>query len=331
MTNSPVLSTGTAPRMRRPWERKGLLIKGLPGQALGPPAALCEERLTQLLVELGGWDPGGRGREWVVSDTNYMIVSFAASPVVEPYVQFLSSPMERTIFWEVASAQYLPALQDLVTEAHLESLRARGFSLGRSPSNFRREVVIDGPEAARRVAGETLEILVDAFGYRSPQPLRYRFVADRAATVQPVHTGLTARELAFVMRGLGLSVLAVEDRQGKSHWVQARHESLTFYADLYGPVGRSRCREKVVLSCRFVPHPNATLEAANFFNARFGPARVFAEDGCLTLQCVLPLARGITEEHLRSLLSCFTDNMHDLDVLVGAGFVGAKAEGLRPN
>jgi hypothetical protein len=147
----------------------------------------------------------------------------------------------------------------------------------------------------------------------------------------PVYTGITARQLAFVLRGLGFGVLVVEDRPGKAHGVRARRRSLIFDADLDGPVGKSRYREKLVLSCRFVPHPNATLEAANVFNAQFGPARAFAVDGCLMLQCVLPLARGVTEGYLRAALWCFTDNMRDLDVLVSSGFVGSEVEGLRPS
>ena len=331
VTIAPVPSRGPERPMRRPWERAGTLIKDLPVQAPDQLAALCEDRLARQLARLGRWDPGECGRTWVVSDTNHMTLSFVASPAVEPYVQFLSSPMEGTIFWEVASAQYLPALEDLLTKARTESLQARGFSLGKTPSNFRREVVIDSPEAARRVARETLDILFHTFGYRGPQPLRYQFVADRVAASMPVHTGLTARQLAFVLRGLGFSVLAVEDRPGKAHGVRAQRGSLIFDADLEGPVGKGRYREKLALSCRFVRHPNATLESANVFNAQFGPARALIVEGCLMLQCVLPLARGVTEEYLRAALWCFTDNMYDLDVLVSGGLVGPGVEGLRPN
>lgn len=331
VTIAPNRSARVARPMQRPWERTGLLIKDLPVQTLEQLAAFCEKRLAGQLLELGRWDPGECGRTWGVIDTNRMIISFAAPRAAEPYVQFLSSPVEGTILWEVASAQYQAGLDDLLTESRTEFLRDRGFSLGPGPSNFRREVVIDGSETARRVAAETLEILFDTFGYRGPQPLRYRFVADRVASVQPVHTGLTARQLAFTVRGLGLSVLAVEDRPGKAHGVRAQRGSLIFDAGLDGPVGKSRYRGKLVLSCRFVQHPNATLEAANVFNAQFGPARAFAADGCLMLQCVLPLARGVTEEYLRATLWCFTDNMRDLDVLVSSRLVGAEVEGLRPN
>ena len=319
-TVSPVPSGGPPRPVRpRPWRRTGALIKGLPVRTLDQLARSCNERLGRQLAELSLWDPSDHGRTWVASDTNLVIVSFNVSPEVESYVQFASTPVERTVLCEVASAQYQPGLQHLLTNDRTESLLARGFSLGKRPSNFRREVVIDGPDAARRIASETLEILFHVFGYRGPQPLSCSFVADRVASPGPAHTRLTARQLALTLRSLGFLVLAVEEGPGEAHRVRAQSEALIFDADLNGPVGTSWYRMQLVLSCRFVPHANATLETANAFNAACGPARAIVNPGrSLRLEFVVPLHMGITEDYLRSALRGFADNMHELDFLVSS-------------
>ena len=324
--------TGQAGPTRRPWKRTGPLIKGLPIQTLDQLTAFCDERLGRQLAELSRWEPSGYGRTWVVSDSNHMIVSFAVSPEVESYVQFASSPVERTVLCEVASDQYQPGLLDLLTKERTESLLARGFSLGTRPSNFRREVVIDSPDAARRVATEALEILFHTFQYRGPQPLDCLFVANRVASPGPFHTRLTARQLAFVLRSLGFLVLAIEDDPGEAHRVRAQSQSLIFDAVLYGPVGRSRYRAQLVLGCRFARHAEATLETANSFNAACGPSRaIVSRDGRLRLELVVPLVMGITEDYLRSALRAFADNMHELDFMVSSRYLEQELTTALPN
>ena len=318
--------------MGRPWKRTGPLIKGLPVQTLDQLAAFCDERLGRQLAELCRWEPSDYGRTWIVSDTNHMIVSFAVSPDVESYVQFASSPVERTVLCEVASAQYQPSLQDVLTKDRTESLLARGFSLGPRPSNFRREVVIDSRDAARRVATEALEILFHTFQYRGPQPLHCLFVADRVASPEAAHTRLTARQLAFMLRSLGFLVLAVEEEPGEAHRVRAQSQALIFDAVLNGPVGRSPYRMQLVLSCRFARHADATLETANAFNAACGPSRaIVGRGGSLRLEFVVPLVMGITEDYLRSALRGFADNMHELDFMVSSRCLEDELTGALPN
>ena len=174
------LPPGGGPR-RRPWRHSAVLIKDLPVSSVDQLDASCGDLLAEHLHALARWDPEGCGPRWVVSDTTYLIVSLAVSPHVEAYVQFLSSPVEKTALWEVASSQYTPELEAVLTRERIEALLARGFGLGPAPSNFRREVVIDSPASARRTATETLDILFDAFQYRGPQPLDCLVVAERHA------------------------------------------------------------------------------------------------------------------------------------------------------
>jgi hypothetical protein len=174
--------------------------------------------------------------------------------------------------------------------------------------------------------------LFHVFGYRGPQPLSCSFVADRVASPGPVHTRLTARQLAFTLRSLGFLVLAVEEGPGEAHRVRAQSEALIFDAGLNGPVGTSWYRMQLVLSCRFVPHANATLETANAFNAACGPARAIVNPGrSLRLEFVVPLHMGITEDYLRSALRGFADNMHELDFLVSSRWFEPELADALPN
>ena len=310
------VKAGTADARQRPWTREGTLIRGLPVARLDQLQALCGGRLARRLIDLSRWPRAGCGRTWVVSDRSYLIVSFPTASGAEGYVQFLSSPLERSVLWEVASGQYDGDGGPLVAGDRAELLLARGFALGPRPANFRREVTIDGEDAARRIAADTLSILFDTFEYRGPEPVRYRLVADRAARPRVVHTRLGVRELAFLIGAFGFTVMRVgEDRSGPAV-VRARSQSLVFEAGLQAPVGRRSQRTRLVLSTCFVPHPAATWEAANAFNAECGPARAILLDGRLHLRLVLPLSFGVTEEQLRATVSAFADNMHQLDAIV---------------
>jgi hypothetical protein len=143
-------------------------------------------------------------------------------------------------------------------------------------------------------------------------------VADRAARPRVVHTRLSVRELAFLIRAFGFTVLRVgEDRRGPA-FVRARSGPLVFEAGLEAPLGQQPHRTRLVLSACFVPDPAATWEAANAFNAECGPARAILLDGRLHLRLVLPLSFGVTEEQLRVTMSAFADNMHQLDAIVAS-------------
>jgi hypothetical protein len=317
---------------RRPWRRASVLATHLRVRRADELDASCGARLAARIHELALWDPAGCGPDWVVSDTSYMIVSFGISPQVEAYVQFLSSPLEKTVLWEVASSQYTPALEAVLTRERVEALLARGFGLGPAPSNFRREVVIDDAASARRVAAEALGILFDAFQYRGAQPLDCLVVADRRAPMALTHTRLTVRQVAFLLRRWGYSVLEVEAGSGPHHWVRVQSGSHVFDVAVTLPDAPGPYRRQLVLVAAFVPDERMGLREANAFNSQFGPARaIVMSDRGVRLELVLPLIVGLTEEHLERAVELFAQNIEMLVAIALSSGAERNLAEARPN
>ena len=132
---------------------------------------LCVEPIIEALLFLAVWAPGRYGTDPEKCDSTYLILSFKASESASAFVQLLSDPVHRTVLWEVSSLDYQPGLTDRLTPERQAALLARGFETGASPSNYRREVVIDGDASASEVAHEVLDILFEVLGYRGEEAL----------------------------------------------------------------------------------------------------------------------------------------------------------------
>jgi hypothetical protein len=79
----------------------------------------------------------------------------------------------------VSSPDYQPGLAARLTPERQAALLARGFSTWpKSPSNYVREVVVDGEASAKRVVEEALDILFGEFGYRGSEELGLRVCTE---------------------------------------------------------------------------------------------------------------------------------------------------------
>ena len=100
----------------------------------------------------------------------------------------------------VSSLDYQPGLLDRLTPERQAALVARGFETGASPSNYRREVVIDGDACATTVAHEALDILFEVLGYRGEEALVLHIEAEEADEWDGVSGDFVPGRLAVLLR-----------------------------------------------------------------------------------------------------------------------------------
>ena len=193
----------------RPWSEEYVLLEaGTPIRDADELRQRGGEALTEALLYLAVWTPGAYPEDADTCDSTFAILSFAPRWDVSAYVQFLSDPLHRTVLCEVSSLDYQPGLASRLTPDRQAALLARGFTTGPSPSNYRREVVIDGDDSAVEVAREALETLFDMLGYRGEEALMLQIVAERVSEGRPV--GFEPGQLAALLRmdGYGVRVEA---------------------------------------------------------------------------------------------------------------------------
>ena len=204
---------------QRPWGDEVVLIE--PGTSIACAEELrqlCIEPLTEALLYLAVWAPSPHRDDPDVEDGTFVILFFQPDEDRSAYVQFLSDPLHQTVCWEVSSLDYQPGLADRLTLDQQTALETRGFSKGESPSNYRREVRIDGDVSARDVARETLDILFDVLGYCGDETLVLRIEAERLAGADVAPQRFEPAQLAALLRldGYGVRVVA-PDPAGDPH------------------------------------------------------------------------------------------------------------------
>ena len=146
------------------------------------------------------WAPGVYGRDPAKCSRTFVVLSFKVTENASAYVQFLSHPLNDAVLWEVSSLDYQPGLLDRLTPERQAALVARGFETGASPSNYRREVVIDGDACATAVAHEALDILFEVLGYRGEEALVLHIEAEEADEWDGVSGDFVPGRLAVLLR-----------------------------------------------------------------------------------------------------------------------------------
>ena len=203
---------------RRPW-RNDRVLHG-PATSIASAEELCQlctEPLTEALLFLAVWAPGTYRMEREECDRTYLILSFRVSETTSAYVQFLSDPLHRTVLWEVSSLDYQPGLADRLTPDRQAGLLARGFETGASPSNYRREVVIDDDASACQTAREALDILFEVLGYRGEEALTLHVEAERGAGEGHAPGGF-AGTLAVLLRQEEYGLRVVRGSHAGDEW-----------------------------------------------------------------------------------------------------------------
>ena len=204
----------------RPWGDECVLFG--PGTSITSAEELrqlCAEPLIEALLFLAVWAPGAYGTDPERCDSTFVVLSFRVSENTSAYVQFLSDPLHQTVLWEVSSLDYQPGLADRLTPDRQAALVACGFEIGASPSNYRREVVIDSDASAGKVAHEALDILFEVVGYRGEESIVLHVEAERVAADGEAPGGFEPGRLAVLLRqeGYGLRVVRgaepTEDRR----------------------------------------------------------------------------------------------------------------------
>ena len=196
---------------QRPWGDDVVLVE--PGSAIACAEELrqlCIEPLTEALLYLAVWAPSPHRDDPDVEDGTFVVLFFQPDEDCSAYVQFLSDALHRTVCWEVSSLDYQPGLADRLTLDQQTAPETRGFSKGERPSNYRREVRIDGDPSARQVARETLDILFDVLRYRGDETLVLRIEAERPAGADVAPQRFEPAQLAVLLRldGYGVRVVA---------------------------------------------------------------------------------------------------------------------------
>jgi hypothetical protein len=162
------------------------------------------------LLFLAVWAPGVHGTDPGKCSRTFVVLSFKVTENASAYVQFLSDPLHDAVLWEVSSLDYQPGLLDRLTPERQAALVARGFETGASPSNYRREVVIDGDASATAVAHEALDILFEALGYRGEEALVLHIEAEEADDWDGVSGDFEPGRLAVLLRQCGYRLRTVQ-------------------------------------------------------------------------------------------------------------------------
>jgi hypothetical protein len=306
----------------RPWSQDGeLLPAGVEVRTAGELREHCEAALAELIHTVASWPLAEHGRTWLVSDSTFLIVSFKDRDKRGAYIQFLSTPARDTVLWECDSGQFGPH-PAVPNPERDRALRARGFKLARRrPANFVREVAIKRAAAVRKTAGEALEILAEAYGYRGQTALEFKLTAERHALRSHVHTRLTTRQLMFLLDRWGLPVRErKQPRDATVGVLTAGPRGLTFEAILSWPDDNKWAGyARLFLTAAVDPSATTTPAAINRWNLRNAPGRMAkTPDGTARLDCYVPLWLGMTEAHLKGTIEAFFENVKDWAVLSAA-------------
>ena len=165
--------------------------------------------LPQRTSSVAVWASGAYGTDPERCDSTFVVLSFRVSENTSAYVQFLSDPLHRTVLWEVSSLDYQPGLTDRLTPDRQAALVARGFETGASPSNYRREVVIDSDASAGEVAHGALDILFEVLGYRGEEAIVLHVEAERVAADGKAPGGFEPGRFVVLLRQEGYSLRVV--------------------------------------------------------------------------------------------------------------------------
>jgi hypothetical protein len=286
----------------RPWSEKRVIFD--PG---GPIASVDELRLACLdalaaeLLQVATWDPDEYGDTWVASDSTFLILSFRLTEDTSGYVQFLSDGAHNTVLWEVSSHEYQPGLADVLTAERRAALVAQGFKLHRSPSNYIREVEIHGAVAARSVAEQTLDILVNVLGYRGDEALRLHVEAERVASQHLLHPDLEPRKLALLLRQTGFRLRLIEGSgPGEVLRLEVDRDDGLVYTIVPAPRSGDK-RYRVITR----PALGAALddELINAWNASLCLARLFRDGtGAPVLAADISLEAGATDAQVTGVI-----------------------------
>ena len=160
-------------------------------------------RLTRMVSAMCSW--GTMGEDCFLGDVRFMIIDFEASPDGLLYVQILNEPGE-PVLAEAVSPAWHPELRDRIGRAERLALRAMGYRVGGRARNFQKERVVDGEEAARALAVELLDVLIDVFGYRGRHPLIVHRHSDARYVVDRVFGGICASDVRQMLATAGCEV-----------------------------------------------------------------------------------------------------------------------------
>jgi hypothetical protein len=313
----------------RPWSQDGELLRaGVEVRTAGELREHCEAALAELLHVVCSWPLAEHGRSWLVSDSSFLILSFQEGDKRGAYIQFVSTPTRDTVLWECDSGQYGPERAAPNPERD-RALRARGFKLARSrPANFVREVAIKRDAAARKTAGEALEILAEAYGYRGQTALEFKLTAERHALRNHVHTRLTTRQLMFLLDRWGLPARErKQPRDATTGVLTVGPRGLTFEAILSWPDDNKWAGyARLFLTAEVNPSAKTTPAAINRWNLRNAPGRIAKTlEGTARLDCYVPLWLGMTEAHLKGTVEAFFENVKDWTLSPPASRVGQRS------
>ena len=296
----------------RPSERRSVLLPARGrGLTLEKLLQRGERPLTRVLETACGWAVEAPAT-WEVGDFNVLVLSTRPRRGVTLYVRWWSEPME-PVAAEVCALRGDPSASRFLSREGRVVLRRLGYRVGGRQRNFRKVVVLDGPEATSRMAREALTVFHDVFGYRGRTPLEVQLVRDGRSRPALVHDALTAEDVArLVMAGGDLAEVKIADSgqpvvfaTGDSPWLvhlpwrtsePSLFAGLHFYRLLPRPV---------VLDAEIVNRINSGL--------LFGKIVVDADDD-LAVTMDVRVDGGVTTEWLAQVLRQWREVIAEVDV-----------------
>ena len=204
------------------------------------------------------------------------------------YVQFWSEPLE-PVLWEVSSGKADPSAGKWLTGERSERIESLGFTIGGEAENFQREVRIDSPADAERIAREVVDIFYAAFDYRGMTPLQARLVYEGRSELRPTFEAFTPAEIAKVFAGCGYRVEEAElDHEDDPPLLRCRKRGAVTSVVFGEPFSEEELYGSVMLSCELEVRPEDV--------AHLGPAPDGAanEAPVVAVSTVLLFRGGVT-------------------------------------
>lgn len=284
-----------APVDARPWEREVVL----PSARDDASRERLVEAIADLLVATKTWADDDE-----IGDSNFLILTTRVQGM-GLYVQFLSDPFERGLWWEVESGFYGAADSFHPTDAQRRAMTENGFSDGRE-GNFQRIGAFARPEDARPIAETTLRILGDVFGWTPETAITARLHASRQATARWTHDSLSFGMVEGLLLRHGIDARRRSEANGarddESAAVDAAMNGLAFEVFLSEPDASKKGRFRR-LSAKAIMPTRAPGGAVNLFNRCTPDGRSWIDgDGQVAVAMSTSIA-GLSDASFRAWLS----------------------------